>query len=181
MEIRLSTKLDNAEIYNVLVCAFGDEEGHEIVKLVSDLFNDKTALPFLSLVAVDDGKIIGHILFTKAKITQKDEAVSVQILAPLAVLPEQQSEGVGKALIKAGLKELRTQGVELVFVLGHPDYYPSTGFIPAGKLGLEAPYPIPEKNEGAWMVQELRPGFIGKVTGKVQCSEALNQPEYWRE
>ena len=181
MEIRRSTTLDNTEISNVHMNSFGDEEGPGIIKLVSDLFHDETALPLFSLVAVEDGEIIGHILFTKAEIKQKQEAVSAQLLAPLAVLPEQQYVGVGTALIKEGLKELRVQGVELVFVLGHPDFYPRAGFMPAGKLGLEAPYPIPQKNESAWMVQELKSGVIGKVTGKVQCSDALNQPQYWRE
>lgn len=138
MEIRRSTKLDNTEICNVHMSAFDDEEGHELIKLVSDLFHDKTALPLLSLVAVDDGKIIGHILFTKVEIIQKKETISAQLLVSLAVLPEQQNVGVGTTLIKEGLKELHAQGVELVFVLGHPDYYPSTGFIPAGKLGARS-------------------------------------------
>ncbi len=72
-------------------------------------------------------------------------------------------------------------GVELVFVLGHPDYYPRHGFKPAGALGFEAPYPIPDKNANAWMVQELRTGAIDSVSGKVICADALNQPEHWRE
>ena len=79
------------------------------------------------------------------------------------------------------MDQLKQSGVELVFVLGHPDYYPRSGFTPAGELGYEAPYHIPEEHSGAWMVQELSPGVIGRVKGKVQCSEVLNKPEHWRE
>ncbi len=59
------------------------------------------------------------------------------------MIPEQQATGIGAALIKQGLALLKTSGVELVFVLGHPGYYPRSGFTPAGVLGFDAPYPIP--------------------------------------
>jgi predicted N-acetyltransferase YhbS len=89
--------------------------------------------------------------------------------------------GVGTRLIEAGLTELKQVGVDLVFVLGHPGYYPRCGFTPAGVLGFEAPYPIPEKNAAAWMVQDLSGAAIGKVSGKVGCAAALDRPAYWRE
>ena len=181
MEIRKSAESDKPEIGNIHIQAFGEEKGPEIADLVKGMMNDKTAIPLLSLVAVEDNKIIGHILFTKAEITETTESVSIQILAPLAVLPDVQSKGIGGQLIKEGLIQLKESGVELVFVLGHPDYYPRSGFIPAGELGYEAPYPIPEEHAGAWMVQELSNDVIGRVRGKIQCSEVLNQPEHWRE
>jgi len=71
--------------------------------------------------------------------------------------------------------------VELVFVLGHPEYYPRTGFTPAGVLGYEAPYHIPEEHADAWMVKALCPGVIGRIKGAVKCSDILNQPEHWGE
>jgi predicted N-acetyltransferase YhbS len=110
-----------------------------------------------------------------------DTPLSIRLLAPLAVLPEVQAQGVGRKLIEKGLDHLRDAGVDLVFVLGHPDYYPRCGFMPAGVLGFEAPYPIPEEHAGAWMVQALKNGVIGRVKGKVQCSEVLDQPQHWRE
>jgi putative acetyltransferase len=70
-------------------------------------------------------------------------------------------------------------GVELVFVLGHPSYYPRHGFEPAIRLGLMAQYPI--SPEEAWMVRALRPGVIGQVRGTVVAADAMNRPEYWRE
>ena len=181
MQIRESIESDKAEISGIHIKAFGKEKGPEIVSLVNDLFDDKTAMPLLSLVAVEDDKIIGHILFIKADVIQIAESVSARILAPLAVLPDAQKKDVGGQLIKEGLSQLKLSEVELVFVLGHPDYYPRSGFFPAGAQGLEAPYPIPEEHAGAWMVQELCPGVIGQVKGKVRCSEVLNQPEHWRE
>ncbi len=181
MEIREARESEIKEICNVNIKAFGEEKGIVIAKLVKDLMDDKTALPLLSLVAVEDNKIIGHILYTKVEITETTESVSAQILAPLAILPEAQSKGVGGKLIKEGLILLEKSGVELVFVLGHPGYYPRSGFTTAGILGFEAPYYIPEERADAWMVQELKNGAIEKVSGKIQCSEVLYQPEHWRE
>lgn len=181
MDIRKSIKTDQLEIEAVHVQAFGEKEGPEIAKLVNDLLDDETAYPLLSLVAVNNNKIVGHVLYTAVMITQTTQSVSAQLLAPLAVLPEVQNQGIGAQLVKEGLSELKASGVELVFVLGHPDYYPRCGFITAGVVGFETPYPIPEQNSAAWMVQELKEGVIGSVKGKVQCANVLNQPQYWHE
>ena len=181
LEIRKSNDSDRLELEKIHIMAFGKEKGPEIAELVNSLFYDKTAVPLLSLVAVKNKKLIGHILFTKVHITQTPISVSARILAPLAVLPEAQDKGVGGFLIKEGLSRLKKAGVDLVFVLGHPDYYPRSGFSPAGELGYEAPYPIPEEHAGAWMVIELSSGVIGKAKGKVECSDVLNQPQHWRE
>jgi len=181
LKIRTSNESDKREINSIHIKAFGEEQGPEIACLVNALFADRTAEPLLSLVAIDDEKIIGHILFTKADVVQSAESVSARILAPLAVHPDFQKRGVGGQLIKNGLAQLKSSGVELVFVLGHPDYYPRCGFTPAGVKGFEAPYPIPEKDAGAWMVQELCSEVIGRVKGRVCCSEVLNRPEHWRE
>lgn len=181
MEIRKSTKKDREQIETIHIKAFGEGKGPEIAELVNGLFDDPTAIPLLSLVAEEQGELIGHVLFSKAVLTRTVTPASVQLLAPLAVLPEAQGKGVGIKLIKAGLSELRGSGVELVFVLGHPGYYPRCGFTAAGVLGFEAPYPIPDEHAGAWMVQELEEGVIGRLTGKIQCSEVLNQQQHWRE
>lgn len=181
MEIRPSTESDLRKIEEVHIKAFGKDKGPEIADLVHRLFEDETAMPLLSLVAVDNGQMIGHILFTKARLTETDKSVSIQILAPLAVIPDAQNKGVGNKLIQKGLVRLKESAVELVFVLGYPDYYPRCGFLPAGVLGFEASYPIPAEHAGAWMVQELKKGVIGSVKGKVQCSEVLDQPQYWQE
>lgn len=181
MQIRKSTETDKAEIETLHIQAFGEKEGPVIAKLVNDLLEDETAFPLLSLVAVKNSKIVGHVLYTNAIITQTTKSVSAQLLAPLAVLPEAQNQGIGAQLVREGLNQLKESGVELVFVLGHPDYYPRCGFRTAGDVGFEASYPIPEENTAAWMVQELKEGIIGNVKGKVQCAKVLNQPQHWRE
>lgn len=180
MIVRKSTESDIPELLDAERQAFGEGEGPEIEELVKGLLNDPSAKPLLSLIALNDQRVIGHILFTKARVTL-NEKVSTAILAPLAVIPDAQRQGVGGRLIAEGLKLLSEAGVELVFVLGHPDYYPLHGFKPAGILGLDAPYLIPEEVADAWMVQELKPGLIGAVKGKVLCADVLDRPEYWRE
>jgi putative acetyltransferase len=136
-------------------------------------------MQLLSLMVVNDDQAIGYILFTKARITSK-EPISAAILAPLALVPDAQCQGVSGQLIEEGLRLLSESGIKMVFVLGHPDYYPRHGFKPAGVLGFEAPYPIPDEHANAWMVQELRPGIISSVSGKVICADVPNQPEHWR-
>ena len=142
--------------------------------------NDPSAEPVLSLLAFADNEAVGHILFSKGHLSGNLET-SVSVLAPLAVLPSFQRQGIGGRLIKKALKKLSTNGVDVVFVVGHPEYYPRHGFTPAIKLGFNTPFPIPEKDRNAWMVQELRSGVIGTVSGKVICCDSLNKPEYWCE
>jgi putative acetyltransferase len=181
LKIRKSTPSDVSEVLHVERQAFGNDKGPEIVDLVNGLLSDPSAMPRLSLLAVNNERSIGHILFTRARISNPNDSISAVILAPLAVIPEAQSLGVGGQLVKEGLKQLSETGVGLVFVLGHPEYYPRFGFKPAGRLGFEAPYPIPDEHANAWMVQELHPGVIGNVRGNLICADALNQPEHWRE
>ena len=181
LKIRQSTESDRKEILNIHEQAFGQVKGPVIAKLVDDLLNDETAIPILSLVAVANDTLVGHILFTKAVITKTENPISAQILAPLAILPDEQKKGIGEKLINEGLRLLKGSGTELVFVLGHPTYYPRCGFIPAGAQGFEAPYPIPEEHAAAWMVQALNGDVLKNNAGKIQCSKVLNEPQHWRE
>jgi putative acetyltransferase len=176
MYIRKTDDADKPVILNVERKAFCRNEESE---LVENLLNDPTAKPLLSLLAFKNKKPAGHILFTRARIN--DSPYKIMLLAPLAVIPEYQKQGIGKGLIKKGLEILKDSGTALVFVLGHPEYYPLCGFKPAGKLGFDAPYPVPDKHAEAWMVQELKHGVVEKASGKVLCADVLNRPEYWRE
>ena len=181
LKIRKSIESERKEILNIHNQAFGEDKGPVIARLVDDLLNDETAMPILSLVAVENNKLIGHILYTKAVVTQTEISISAQILAPLAILPEEQKKGIGEKLINEGLRLLKASGTELVFVLGHPTYYPRCGFIAAGGQGFEAPYPIPEEHAEAWMIQELNGDVLENSSGKIQCSKVLNEPQHWRE
>jgi len=181
VQIRKAVQSDPRVISSLVISAFGNTEGPEIDQLIADLLVDESAQPVLSLVATVDKNIVGHILFSQARIEQFDRDVSAALLCPLAVHPDFQSRHIGSQLVTEGLRQLSDSGVDIVFVLGHPGYYPRYGFSEAGTKGFEAPYPIPRKNASAWMVQELHPGVIGRSSGRVVCAAALDEPKYWRE
>lgn len=181
MEIKKATESQREEILSIHNQAFGGEKGAEIAKLVDDMLEDISALPILSLVATQDNKILGHVLFTKVSIEGTKRPISAQILAPLAVLPGEQNKGIGEKLINEGKRLLKERGTELLFVLGHPTYYPRCGFVPAGAKGFKAPYPIPEEHAAAWMILELNGNALETESGNVRCSDVLNEPQHWRE
>jgi len=178
MHIREATDSDLNDVLFVERLAFGHDKEAELVRV---LLGDPSAKPFLSLLAFKDDKAVGHILFTTARLTKTQNTALISILAPLAIVPDAQRQGIGGMLIEKGLQLLSKSGIDLVFVLGHPKYYSRYGFKPAGHLRFEAPYSIPDEHADAWMVQALRLGVIGSVSGKVICADALNKLEYWRE
>lgn len=178
MTIRSTTASDLQNIVRIHEKAFGsDTEAH----LVAAMLSDPSAEPKVSLMALDKGNPVGHVLFSAVRLTRPESRVAAAILAPLAIVPEAQRWGIGGRLIRAGLAVLAKSGTGLVFVLGHPDYYPRYGFGPAGQHGLHAPYPIAPEHCDAWMVQALMPGLIGTVRGTVICCNALAKAEYWQE
>lgn len=181
LKIKRATESDLNDVLYVVGQAFGKDAGPENIELVKGLLNDPTAMPLLSILAFSDDCAIGYILFSKVCLTDVDTSTPSVILAPLAVVPDAQGEGVGGRLIKEGIRLLSETGGELVFVLGHSEYYPRHGFKPASALGFEPPYAIPVKHVNAWMVRELRPGVIRRIRGKVGCADVLNKPEHWRE
>ncbi|MEM6451606.1 MAG: N-acetyltransferase [Cyanobacteria bacterium P01_D01_bin.105] len=190
IQIREASNAELDDVLSVERASFGENEEAELVRA---LLNDESALPLLSLLAWNGDLAVGHILFTAARLSAHQSnnqsnnqssnplTPSISLLAPLAVIPEMQKQGIGAQLIKNGLQRLSQSGIELVFVLGYPDYYSRHGFVPAGALGFEAPYPILEKNADAWMVQALRPNLLGHVSGTVVCAKELNKPELWKE
>lgn len=180
IQIRETIGKDFNDIMMVEERAFGFEKE---AKLTADLLNDKTAEPILSLLAFHNKKAIGHILFTRVYINSMNtKQPLIHILAPLAIIPEYQKQGIGGSLINEGLKKLKDMGSEMVFVLGHMEYYPKFGFIPdAKKLGFTTPYPIPDEYANAWMVQSLNSKGFVIDKGNVICSNELNKAEHWRE
>lgn len=178
LTIRETTNEDNQTIYQVEKNAFGEVDEAD---LTEKLLADPTAQPLLSLLAFDEEEPVGHILFTKATLTNHED-LSVMILGPLAVVPDYQKQGIGGRLIEEGLHLLQQKQVELVFVLGHIEYYPKHGFKPALQLDFQAPYPVEKGKEDAWMVQALNPEFpFEDYTGTVRCCDEFMRPEYWRE
>ncbi len=175
--IHESNSADLESLLAVERAAFGSEEEAELVR---NLLNDPSAEPRLSLLALQKQQAVGHILFTRGYLNPEID-LKVSILAPLAVIPEYQKQGVGGSLIREGLATLEEDGVDLVFVLGHPSYYPLHGFKPAVSAGFEPPYYIPPEFTDAWMVQALKPTSRGSYKGQVKCAETLDRPEYWGE
>lgn len=179
--IRPSHEGERDVILEVHLNAFGDDEGPVIATLVDQLLDDASGRPIYSLVAESDGRIVGHVLFTAVTIEPSTKQSKHQILAPLAVLADQQRRGIGGLLIREGFRRLSDDDVDLVFVLGHPDYYLRFGFKPAGVRGFQAPYPIRDEHADAWMIHELRTGAIDSCEGTVKCCDALNDRKYWIE
>jgi putative acetyltransferase len=177
--IRETIASDFADIMAVIKEAFGY---HKEAELTADLLADSTAEPMVSLLAFHGDKPVGHILFTRAYFADRGHQPMMHILAPLAVKPEYQGQGVGGMLIKEGTERLSAKGSHIVFVLGHKDYYPRHGFLPdAGAQGYPAPFPIPEEFKDCWMTMPLSSQGFEVGNGNIACCEAMNKPEHWRD
>jgi putative acetyltransferase len=116
----------------------------------------------VSLVAEVAGRVVGHILFSELPVTTRDGAVVPALsLAPMAVLPEFQRQGVGSALVRAGLRQCRAiGGYGVVFVVGHLDFYPRFGFSAELARPVESPYAGEH-----FMALELAPGALVAMAG----------------
>lgn len=161
VEIRRETKEDCEEIYNVVKRAFetakhSDGNEHE---LVSALRKSSVYIPELSLAAVRDGKIAGYIMLTKIKIGGYEELA----LAPLAVLPEYQRQGIGAGLINYAHKTAERLGYHYSVVLGSETYYPKFGYLPASRYGIKAPFDVPDKNFMAVKLNDFKEDIKGTV------------------
>lgn len=161
IEIRKEQKNDYEEVYNLVKTAFEkakESDGNE-QDLVVDLRNSDNFVPELSLVAKKDDKIVGYILFTKIQIGKYEELA----LAPLAVLPEYQRQGIGSKLIKEGHKIAKEMGYHYVVVLGSDKYYPKFGYEKASKYGIKPPFDVPDENFMVIKLNDLRKEIIGTV------------------
>lgn len=134
----------------------------------------RTADPTLSLVAEEEGRVIGHIFFSPVEIETggRSHALTVMALGPMAVLPERQRRGVGSRLVRRGLRACRQMGSQAVVVLGHPHFYPRFGFRPAKPQGLRSEYDVPAE---VFMVLELQPGVLAGLNGTVKYHGAFRK------
>ncbi|MGH7822213.1 MAG: GNAT family N-acetyltransferase [Candidatus Binatia bacterium] len=160
MEIRPETNADRAAVAIVHRLAFGRSEEAELVAAVRGL-----AAPEISLVALREGAIVGHILFTPVTIGEPPAPVAAVGLGPLAVLPRLQRSGIGSELVRQGLDAVRRRAQEVVVVLGHPGFYPRFGFEPVARHGLRYLQPVPEE---AFMVLEIVPGRLRGLSGAIR-------------
>lgn len=138
-----------------------DKTEHE---MVSRLRRSDAFVPELSLVA-EGNEIVGHILLTKVNIVNENEKVESLALAPVSVLSEFQSKGIGKRLIEEALRKAKELGFESVIVLGHPTYYPKFGFKKASIWGIKPPFEVPDE---VFMALELKESALDGVSGVVE-------------
>lgn len=165
--IRQENTEDFPAVFEVNRLAFGQDSE---ARLVERLRESAAFVPELSLVAVREKRVIGHILFTRIQIGNGEETASLA-LAPMAVLPAFQKLGTGSLLIKHSLAKARELQYRSVVVLGHEHYYPKFGFEPAGKWGIRCPYNVPQE---VFMAQELVPGGLAGVSGLVKYPEEFD-------
>jgi len=125
--------------------------------------------PIVSLVAEEDGEIVGHIMFSPVSLSGHPD-LKVMGLGPMAVAPACQRKGFGSALVQAGLDQCRELGFSAVVVLGHPKYYPRFGFSPSSQFGIDSEYDVPED---VFMALELKPGALSAITGRVRYHPAF--------
>jgi putative acetyltransferase len=127
----------------------------------------------LSLVALQDEKIIGHILFSPVTIEGHPGILKGMGLAPTAVLPEFQRQGVGSELVKAGIEMLKKSACPFIIVLGHPEYYPKFGFEPASRYGIKSQWEgVPDN---AFMILWLDRTVMNHVSGVVKYRDEFNE------
>ena len=174
MSIRESKNEDLNSIRLVHEDAFGEPEGEVVAQLACDILADESAKPLLSLVAEDDDKIVGSIIFSSVEI-EGNEEISAYILAPLAVSKNCQQQGWGTKLINHSLDVLKKRSVDIVLVLGDPNYYTRTGF--RTDHSIEPPYKL--EHPEAWMALELKSEMLTKAKGVAHCASSLDSPEHW--
>ena len=152
VSIEEESQRHKAQVYDLVSSAFGQQDESDLVKALRD--GDHVAA---SMIAVRDRVIVGHVLLSKLKSPEGFLA-----LAPVAVDPAQQRQGIGNALIKRAIAKVRAEGWLGIFLLGDPAYYTRFGFRVEGAAKFETPYP-----KNYFMALELSPGALAKTSGSV--------------
>jgi putative acetyltransferase len=156
--VRAESPQDRESIREVHRRAFGQEDEARLVDALRE-----GGYARLSLVAEESGRVVGHVLFSDLPIVTQAGTLDALALAPLAVLPERQGQGIGTRLVREGLRACAGAGHRVVVVLGHPDYYPRFGFSAQLAERLKAPFSGP-----AFMALELVPGALAGIRGEVR-------------
>jgi putative acetyltransferase len=166
LNIRPESEQDQSTIHQINAEAFETEVEANLVDALRD-----SGATLISLVAERDNVVVGHILFSPMTDAAGD-SIPVAGLAPMAVAPEYQQQGIGSALVRSGLEHCRAAGYKAVIVLGHPRYYPRFGFVPASHFNIRSQYDAPDE---AFMALELEPGALGEIGGVVKYHPLFDQ------
>jgi predicted N-acetyltransferase YhbS len=159
--VRGEKQADHPDIFEINRLAFGrEDEGI----LINDIRKTRSYEFGFSLVAVKEDKILGHALFSKGFITHRGRRFKCLVLGPIAVLPEHQRQGIGKALINEGLERAKEVGFGAVVVVGDPVYYSQFGFKPAITMKLRTSMKIPDEN---FMAKEISRNALRGIIGTV--------------
>jgi putative acetyltransferase len=153
----------------------GPDEGALIGGLVLDLFAKTESKDICVFGAEDDGNVIGGVIFSRL-VYPRDPHI-VFLLSPMAVAPEYQRQGLGKALVLYGLEALSCDGIEIVFTYGNPSYYRQIGFKPINEDQARAPLPLTMPH--GWLGQSLTEEQMPSLQGPSLCVPALNRKDVW--
>jgi len=165
MLIRKEDPNDYAAVHAVNAAAFETQAEANLVDILR-----KDAQPIVSLVAEEEGVIMGHILFSPVLLSGFTD-LKIMGLGPMAVAPKFQRKGVGSALIETGLELCKQLGHGAIIVLGHPGDYPRFGFRPSVLYDITCEYDVPED---VFMVIELQPGYLEGSSGVIKYHPAFN-------
>jgi putative acetyltransferase len=166
IEIRPEQEPDREAVRLLNTLAFGQPAEADLVDALRG-----SVQPLVSLVALLDRRVVGHILFSPVTVGDGEEQKAAMALGPMAVLPGFQGQGIGSRLVREGLARCRQLGHGVVFVLGHPAFYPRFGFAPAAPLGLRWEHDVPEE---AFMVAALEEGALDRYQGLVRYHPAFD-------
>jgi putative acetyltransferase len=164
--IRTEKATDRDAVYAVNVAAFPTPAEAGLVDALRE-----QARSLISLVAEDHGNIVGHIMFSPVSLSAAP-GLKIMGLAPMAVAPQQQRRGIGSALVRAGLEQCRQLDIAAVVVLGHPDYYPRFGFVPASHFGISCEYDVSDE---VFMAIALQPGALSGNPGTAKYHSAFSK------
>lgn len=167
--IRKSTPEDQDEILAMYPIIFPDED---LCPLLQRLFQAKKDV--FSYVAISNDKILGHVIFTRCGI--EEQIHKIALLGPLAVSPTMQRQGIGKALVRYGFKEMSKHGMYKICVLGDPTYYKQFDFVQED--GIIPPYPIPDEWKVGWQSID-RNGKKNLLSGKILVPQAWQDTSLW--
>jgi len=166
------------EIGSLFTSVFSSSEGEREGKLIGDLASALAEKidnqEIICIGAENEGVIIGAIFFTQLRFS---EPIKVFMLAPVAVKTANQKSGVGQALIKFGLQELKDRAVALAITYGDPSYYSKVGFQPISEDAIQAPLKLSMPQ--GWLAQSLSEEVIPTLKSCPTCVQEFNNPDYW--